>query len=482
MIVLHVMDPAELELRGPAEARFEDPETHQAVTLRPEGLGRTPIARRCTAWSRLASGLPRAAASSTIDITTDTPFGLALRRVVAQSGRSGVIAFLHPWVLLGLPRLAVPLLLHLIAASRSADGRVSRRPLSGPGLTQEHQRRLKLRHWLLLLLRTLLILALVLAAAGPSAAAAQAARARAQRAGAGSRQLALERGTGGGRHRAAHGPARRRPAILERATPADALWLLTATAIPQRRDRGRTASRLVDSLAACGIGGWTWARLSPRGRSAGDRCASRRDRRPHRPSGHGALAGRGEGAACGCEDLERTAAANIGVAPLERGATAVDRRGRHDHGDRLRAIPERRRRSRSRWSDRPGRAGSRSRGQCRAALRSRRRAAGVVDCSSVSMTRTSFGPTTSGWPLVRVAPIAAGVLGHGRPVRASGRGEVARGQRPARAGPEVTLGSLGAAASIVLPPADPAAWARSIARSNGAARLASDDVSCQRRR
>ena len=36
-------------------------------------------------------------------------------------------------------------------------------------VTEEHQRRLKLRHWLLLLVRTMLVLALVLAAAGPSA-------------------------------------------------------------------------------------------------------------------------------------------------------------------------------------------------------------------------------------------------------------------------------------------------------------------------
>src|ERR1041385_8837080 len=35
VLVLHVMDPDEVELRGPAEARFEDPESGEAVVLRP---------------------------------------------------------------------------------------------------------------------------------------------------------------------------------------------------------------------------------------------------------------------------------------------------------------------------------------------------------------------------------------------------------------------------------------------------------------
>ena len=35
VVVLHLMDPAEVTLSGPAEARFEDPETGTAVVLRP---------------------------------------------------------------------------------------------------------------------------------------------------------------------------------------------------------------------------------------------------------------------------------------------------------------------------------------------------------------------------------------------------------------------------------------------------------------
>src|SRR6185295_12440624 len=35
VFVLHIMDPGELTLAGPAEARFEDPETQAAVVLWP---------------------------------------------------------------------------------------------------------------------------------------------------------------------------------------------------------------------------------------------------------------------------------------------------------------------------------------------------------------------------------------------------------------------------------------------------------------
>jgi uncharacterized protein (DUF58 family) len=35
VLVLHVMDPAEVSLSGPSEVRFEDPESRQSVTLRP---------------------------------------------------------------------------------------------------------------------------------------------------------------------------------------------------------------------------------------------------------------------------------------------------------------------------------------------------------------------------------------------------------------------------------------------------------------
>lgn len=83
VVVIHVMDPAELELGGPAEARFEDPETSQGVILRPRDWAdayRSTVQGVVSAWRR-------ACRSSDIhyhQVTTDTPFGLALRRIVAR--------------------------------------------------------------------------------------------------------------------------------------------------------------------------------------------------------------------------------------------------------------------------------------------------------------------------------------------------------------------------------------------------------------
>jgi uncharacterized protein (DUF58 family) len=83
VMVVHVMDPAELVLSGPAEARFEDPETGVGVTLRPkdwaEAYGET-VAGVVSAWRRAC----RSSGIQYHHVTTDTPFGLALRRVVAR--------------------------------------------------------------------------------------------------------------------------------------------------------------------------------------------------------------------------------------------------------------------------------------------------------------------------------------------------------------------------------------------------------------
>lgn len=83
VVVLHVMDPAELELSGPAEARFEDPETGHGVTLRPRDWAsayRETVAGVVSGWRRAC----RTSGIQYHQITTDTPFGLALRRVVAR--------------------------------------------------------------------------------------------------------------------------------------------------------------------------------------------------------------------------------------------------------------------------------------------------------------------------------------------------------------------------------------------------------------
>lgn len=86
VLVLHVMDPQEVELRGPSEARYEDPESGQAVVLRPadwaEAYSRT--VRGVVAEWRVAC---RRRGIAYERITTDTPFGLALRQALVRSTR-----------------------------------------------------------------------------------------------------------------------------------------------------------------------------------------------------------------------------------------------------------------------------------------------------------------------------------------------------------------------------------------------------------
>ncbi|HEU4700548.1 MAG TPA: DUF58 domain-containing protein [Gemmatimonadales bacterium] len=87
VVVVHVMDPGEVTLRGPVEARFEDPETREAVVLRPRdwaGEYARTVERAVSEW-RLAC---RRAGIAYHRITTDTPFGLALRTIVAPPARA----------------------------------------------------------------------------------------------------------------------------------------------------------------------------------------------------------------------------------------------------------------------------------------------------------------------------------------------------------------------------------------------------------
>jgi uncharacterized protein (DUF58 family) len=80
VIVIHVMDPAELALHGPAEARFEDPETRAAVIVRPKdwaGAFRDTVEHAIAGW-RLDC---RRRGIAYHPVRTDTPFGTVLRRV-----------------------------------------------------------------------------------------------------------------------------------------------------------------------------------------------------------------------------------------------------------------------------------------------------------------------------------------------------------------------------------------------------------------
>ena len=82
------MDPGELTLGGPAEARFEDPETRASVVLRPRdwaGAYSATVQNVVGEW-RLAC---RRHGIRYHRVTTDTPYGTVLRHALAPDARSG---------------------------------------------------------------------------------------------------------------------------------------------------------------------------------------------------------------------------------------------------------------------------------------------------------------------------------------------------------------------------------------------------------
>jgi uncharacterized protein (DUF58 family) len=86
VLVLHIMDPAEVALGGPAEARFEDPETRASVVLRPRdwaGSYRDTVNTVVGEW-RLAC---RRHGIGYHRVITDTPYGIVLREALAPSSR-----------------------------------------------------------------------------------------------------------------------------------------------------------------------------------------------------------------------------------------------------------------------------------------------------------------------------------------------------------------------------------------------------------
>jgi hypothetical protein len=157
------------------------------------------------------------------------------------------MSFAAPWALLGLTLAGIPILLHLLARREPPTVAFpATRYLADAA--RLHQRRLQLQHLLLLILRTLLVIAIVLAAAGPSWPTA----------GIGSHAPTalvlvvdnslssgvIERGVPAldGIKAAARG-------VLDRATPEDRLWLITAdgAVLPGGAEQLR---RQVDSLTS----------------------------------------------------------------------------------------------------------------------------------------------------------------------------------------------------------------------------------------
>ena len=155
------------------------------------------------------------------------------------------MTFLNPWILAGLVAAAIPVLLHLIARRRPPT-------VEFPAVRylvdtrREHHRRLRVQHLLLLFVRTLLVVLLVLAAAAPmlrtSTTGGHAPSALV---------LIVDNSPSSG---AVAGGVQRlgtlqeaARAVLDRATPADALWLIAADGVP-RRGSAEALQRAVDAL------------------------------------------------------------------------------------------------------------------------------------------------------------------------------------------------------------------------------------------
>ena len=159
-----------------------------------------------------------------------------------------MIGFTAPWALPGLAAAAIPLLLHLFAR-RVPPTVVFPATRYLAETARAHHRRLTLQHWLLLLVRTLLIAALVLAAAGPTLpSAALATHAPAALTLIVDNSLSSAAIAGGtpvldGLRRAAR-------SILGTTHPDDRLWLLTADAVPRPGTAEQLAAQLSELAAS----------------------------------------------------------------------------------------------------------------------------------------------------------------------------------------------------------------------------------------
>ena len=84
VLVLHILDPAERSLEGAVEVRYRDPESGETVVLRPQEWATAYDRTLKEAMSGWRMGLRRHDISYEV-ITTDTPFGIALRQALVQA-------------------------------------------------------------------------------------------------------------------------------------------------------------------------------------------------------------------------------------------------------------------------------------------------------------------------------------------------------------------------------------------------------------
>jgi hypothetical protein len=359
-----------------------------------------------------------------------------------------MIGFLHPWVLVGLAAAAIPVLLHLLAR-REPPTVVFPAVRYLITTTQEHQRRLKLQNLLLLLLRTLLVVAIVLAAAGPTAplpgVPGHAPSALALIVDNSPSSGAI---VGGSPRLAQLRDAAR--AVVGRATPDDALWLITADGVPQHGDPATLESQLV----ALGV--------SPRRLDLGAAIAL---------AGQVLAAGERPGEIALFSDLQATA-----VSPAEPAAPLLV--GRPDTPTPPNVGIARVDAGAQPWSGEGGRVALTLVGDsgvtvaltARLGTRPPRQALGRAGSS---VTLTLPGVPSGWWTLsaelapdelraddqrtgvVRVAPVARVAWDTAARHVAAACEVLAANRRIAR-GDEVTFGRLGRGSSVVQPPADPA--------------------------
>jgi len=88
VLVFHIMDPAERDLAGPPEARYEDLETGRTVVVRPREF-RAAYAAAVDAAVGAWRTACRRNGIGYAHVTTDMPFGTALRQALARRARLG---------------------------------------------------------------------------------------------------------------------------------------------------------------------------------------------------------------------------------------------------------------------------------------------------------------------------------------------------------------------------------------------------------
>ena len=364
-----------------------------------------------------------------------------------------MIGFLHPWALAGLVAAAIPVLLHLLAR-REPPTVVFPAVRYLITTTQEHQRRLKLQN--------LLPPRCPHAAhrrAGPGGGRSDRAAPRragpcAQRAGAGGRQLAEQRRRGRRDEPARPAPGCGRATVLARATPDDALWLLTADGVPAtRRPRALRSTRSA-ALPVARAGSISGRALALAGEVLADESRPGeivllrifRRARCHRPTSP-----RRSLSADRRSHHRRTSASRgleTGPQPwtTDGGRITVSLVG--DSGRRSPVTAQARRPS---ARARPSRSAA-----APSAFRRARRHRGLVDASTAELDPDELRLDDRRLGVVRVAPVAR-VNWDSASRYVAAACEVLETNRRIARGREVTIGRLARGSSIVQPPEDPAA-------------------------